>query len=99
MAMPTALSAKATALDSQRKHDHVPPSNPQHSKNAESNRQLPVKNNAQPESQESLSSSQAAGGEAGSDDEDDESLYGDILDSCDLEPYINGRSCHQLLMR
>ena len=94
--MPTALSAKATALDSQKKHDHVPPSNPQH---AEPNRQLPVKNNAQPESQESLPSSHAAGGEAGSDDEDDESLYGDILDSCDLEPYINGRSCHQLLMR
>lgn len=98
MAMPTPLSAKAAALDSQKKHDHLTPCDAPHSKNATSNKQLPAKNNAQPESQESLSSSNAAGGEDGSDDED-ESLYGDILDGCDLEPYVNGMACHRMLTR
>lgn len=105
MATPTVLSAKATALDSSKKHKHASARDVgfNSDNNTTANRQLPSKNHVRLQAQEPLSSSVGAGAHEGSDgeedaeedeedddDDDEKSLYDDILDGVDLDPYVNG---------
>lgn len=104
MATPTVLSAKATALDSSKKHKHASARDVgfNSENNTTANRQLPSKNHVRLQAQEPLSSSVGAGAHEGSDgeedaeedeeddDDDEKSFYDDILDGVDLDPYVNG---------
>lgn len=93
MATPTVLSAKATALDSTKKHKH---------NNTTPNRLLPSKNHVRLQSHEPSDGEEEEEEEEGEENDDDDddndidddekSLYDDILDGVDLDPYVNDGS-------